>query len=431
MAFDLNQEIVKLLQNEPFFAALSRRIDKRPSTSIPTAGVRINPDTCAYEMVYNPDFYEGLTDAQRQGVTIHEFYHLVFDHVGGRRPDGVNHLAWNVATDLAINSLITEQGNRLDRLPEGCCVPGGPKFEDYPHYQSSEKYLEMLKNDPDKQGEGEGQDGEPSGEEGDGQGQGEGEGEGQGQGQGEGEDEGEGQGGGQGKGSGNFDDHSGWEENANSAAADIAKQKMKETVRKAAEEAASGRGFGSAGGHAKKLILDSIKTKVDWRKVLRSFTKATVRADKRSTVKRINKRYPMIHAGKKVRREARIAVCIDQSGSVDDGMLVKFYTELNKLCDLVEFDIVPFDTRVGKDHVYTWKKGQKRARERVMYGGTCFDAPTEWVNKSGKYDGMIILTDMMAPKPKRAKCKRLWMTTAEYAARPYFNPKPEKLVVVD
>lgn len=42
MAFDLNQEIVKLLQDEPFFAALSRRIDKRPSTSIPTAGVRIN-----------------------------------------------------------------------------------------------------------------------------------------------------------------------------------------------------------------------------------------------------------------------------------------------------------------------------------------------------------------------------------------------------
>ena len=182
MAFDLNQEIVKLLQNEPFFAALSRRIDKRPSTSIPTAGVRINPDTCAFEMIYNPDFYEGLTDAERQGVTIHEFYHLVFDHVGGRRPDGVNHMAWNVATDLAINSLITEGGSRLDRLPEGCCVPGGKQFEEYPHYQSSEKYLEMLKNDPDKQGEGEGQDGEPSGEEGGGQGQGEGEGEGEGQG---------------------------------------------------------------------------------------------------------------------------------------------------------------------------------------------------------------------------------------------------------
>ena len=420
MAFDLNQEIIKLLQDEPFFAALSRRVDKKPG-NIPTAGVRVNPDTCAYEMVYNPQFFDGLTYEQRKGVLIHEFYHLVFDHVGGRRPDGVNHMAWNIATDLAINSLITEQGNRLDRLPEGCCVPGGKQFEEYPHSLSSEKYLEMLKNDPDKQGDGENQDGEPSGEEGDGQGQGQ---------QGEGGEQGDQQG--NGSGGGNFDDHSGWEENSNSAATDIAKQKMKEAVRKAAEEAASGRGFGSAGGQAKKLILDSLKTKVDWKKVLRSFTIASVKADKRSTVKRINKRFPYIHSGKKIRRESKIAVCIDQSGSVDDAMLVKFYNELNKLCDLVEFDIIPFDTQVGEDHVYTWKKGQKRAWERVMYGGTCFDAPTKFVNESrGKYDGMIVLTDMMAPKPKRCRVKRLWMTTAEYAERPWFNPNPEKMVVVD
>ena len=138
----------------------------------------------------------------------------------------------------------------------------------------------------------------------------------------------------------------------------------------------------------------------------------------------------MIHAGSKVKREAKIAVCIDQSGSVDDTMLVKFYAELNKLCDLVSFDIIPFDTKVGEKWVYTWKKGQKRAWERVMWGGTCFDAPTEWVN-SKKYDAMIVLTDMMAPKPKRSNCKRLWMTTAEYAARPWFNPNPEKMLVVD
>jgi predicted metal-dependent peptidase len=418
MAFDLNQEIIKLLQDEPFFAALSRRVDKKPG-NIPTAGVRINPDTCAYEMIYNPEFFDGLPDEQRKGVLIHEFYHLVFDHVGGRRPDGVNHMAWNIATDLAINSLITEQGSRLDRLPEGCCVPGGKQFEEYPHSLSSEKYLEMLKNDPDKQGEGDGEGGEPQ----DGE-------EGEGQGQGEGGEQGDQQG--SGSGNGNFDDHSGWEENSNSAATDIAKQKMKEAVRKAAEEAASGRGFGSAGGQAKKLILDSLKTKVDWKKVLRSFTIASVKADKRSTVKRINKRFPYIHSGKKVRRESKIAVCIDQSGSVDDAMLVKFYNELNKLCDLVEFDIIPFDMQVGEDHVYTWKKGQKRNWERVMWGGTCFDAPTKFVNESrGKYDGMIVLTDMMAPKPKRCRVKRLWMTTAEYAERPWFNPNPEKMVVVD
>ena len=33
MTFDLNQEIVKLLMDEPFYAALSRRIDKKASTA--------------------------------------------------------------------------------------------------------------------------------------------------------------------------------------------------------------------------------------------------------------------------------------------------------------------------------------------------------------------------------------------------------------
>ena len=84
MNFDLNQEIVKLLQDEPFFAALSRRIDKKPSQALPTAGVRVNPDTCSYEMIYNPEFFEGLTNKERKGVLIHEFYHLVFDHVTRR-----------------------------------------------------------------------------------------------------------------------------------------------------------------------------------------------------------------------------------------------------------------------------------------------------------------------------------------------------------
>ena len=68
-------------QDEPFFAALSRRIDTKPSQALPTAGVRVNPDTCSYEMIYNPEFFEGLTNKERKGVLIHEFYHLVFDHV--------------------------------------------------------------------------------------------------------------------------------------------------------------------------------------------------------------------------------------------------------------------------------------------------------------------------------------------------------------
>ena len=37
--FNLNMHTARLLMREPFFAALSRRIDKIASTAIPTAGV--------------------------------------------------------------------------------------------------------------------------------------------------------------------------------------------------------------------------------------------------------------------------------------------------------------------------------------------------------------------------------------------------------
>ena len=103
--FDLNRYTFKLLQSEPFFASLSRRIQKRASTAIPTAGVRLNKDTAQFEMLYNPQFFEDMADKERLGVLKHEFYHIIFEHVTGRLPPEGMSKMWNVATDLAINSL--------------------------------------------------------------------------------------------------------------------------------------------------------------------------------------------------------------------------------------------------------------------------------------------------------------------------------------
>ena len=176
-------------------------------------------------------------------------------------------------------------------------------------------------------------------------------------------------------------------------------------------------------------IMDRVATKVDWRKVLRYFVKTSQRADKRSTPRRLNKRFPKIHPGKRVRRQAKIAISIDQSGSVDDGMLAAFFSELNKLAEIAEFTVVPFDTEVATDKVYTWKKGQTKKTERVLTGGTCFNAPTKFVN-DGDFDGHIVLTDLCAPKPIASKCQRMWMTTKQYAARPYFQTN-ERVIAID
>ena len=393
--FDLNRHTARLLMNEPFFAALSRRIDKRSTTSIPTAGVMVDPKTAQFVLMYNPDFFEKLPDVQKLGVLKHEFYHLVFEHVTGRKPEGGLTKIDNICMDLAINSHLRGE------LPDMCCMPGVAPFEwaplgkTYEWYKAS--YPKQEENEDGEGGEGEPGEGEP----------GEGSGEGQ---------------------PGSFDDHSGWGEVENTIN-EIAKERLKEGIKKAAQEASQAGSWGSVPSQCREDILQGLRSRIDWKKALRYFVKTTQRANKRSTVRRINKRFPYIHAGKKVQRTAKIAISIDQSGSVDDEMLGLFFDALDKLSKIATFTVVPFDTEVCEDHVYEWKKGQRHKKERVRYGGTCFNAPTKWVNER-KFDGHIVLTDLCAPKPVNSKCKRMWITTKEYAARPYFDTK-EIILSVD
>ena len=413
MTFDLNKHTARLLMKEPFFAALSRKIDKKATTAVPTAGVKVNQETGQFEMVYNPEFFEKMTDVERTGVLKHEFYHLIFEHVTGRLPEAGMSRKWNFATDLAINSHL------IGELPEGALIPGEGHFAELPVGKSAEWYFENLpKNDEDKGEQGEGEQGEGQGEPGEGGGQGQ-PGEGQ---------EGQGNGGGEPQ---PWDDHSGWgeQEGNNNTANEIAKQRLKEALKEAAQEASKANAWGSVSQGVRQDIMDRLTAKIDWKKVLRYFIKTSQKANKSSTIKRINRRYAYVHPGRKTNRTAKIAISIDQSGSVDDGMLAQFFAELNKLAKLAEFTVIPFDSEVGEDKIYVWKKGENRKRERVMYGGTCFNAPTKYVNEHN-FDGHIILTDMMAPKPIASKCQRMWMTTAYYAKHPYFSTN-ERVVAIE
>jgi len=390
--------------DEPFFAALSRKIEKRACNAIPTAGVRVDPETAQFEMIYNPDFFASLPEEHVRGVLKHEFYHLIFEHVTSRKPEGVNHKVWNICADLAINSHL------VGELPDMACMPGGPNFEELPKGKSAEWYLANFPERPEDDGEGKGEGGDGDGEPGDG----------------EPSDSS--------ASPGSFDDHSGWDDSSDSpeqqAANQMAKERLKQAMKDAAQEASqSAKGWGSMSGEVKQEILKRLETKVDWRKVLRYFIKTSQRASRRSSVKRINKRYAYIHPGKKTLRQAKIAIAIDQSGSVSDEMLAQFFGELNKLAKLAEFTVVPFDTEVDESKVYVWKKGANQKAERVLCGGTCFNAPTDYVNGQN-FDGVIILTDMEAPKPKRCKAQRMWMTDQRGASRPYFKTN-EKVIAID
>lgn len=398
LEYDLEKDVFRLLMNEPFFAALSRHINKSPARNLPTAGVRIDTDG-RFILVYNPAFMAGMTDVQRRGILKHEFYHLIFEHCLLRSPDGRKvSKRWNYATDLAINCHLKGE------LPDGCLMPD--KFG-YPDDKTAEYYYNRLQQD----GKGGDDNGPCNGQ------------------HTKGED---------GSGTpcdgacGNFDSHDGWGEGGEVAdeVKELAKERLREAMKQAAEEtAARSNSWGSVSGEVRKQIMRFINGTVDWRAVLRQFVGQAQKAATVNTVKRINKRYPYIHAGKKSLRTANIVISIDQSGSVSDELLSLFYAELDKLATMASFTILPFDCEVApKDKIYVWKKGERRAKERVLSGGTDFNAPTKWVNER-KYDGHIVLTDMCAPKPVPSRCRRMWMTDIAGYENPMFKT-PERVIVI-
>jgi len=389
--FDLNLYAHKLLMSEPFFAAFSRRIDKQESDLLPTIGVRIEDDGY-YTLLYNPEYLATLTVEEITDVLKHEFYHIIFEHISTRLPrdckDSVS-MTWNFATDLAINS-------HLKNLPEHALIPGEGDFEDLEPGLAAETYHRELQKRQEEESKGNSKEGRKTLQE-------------------VNDDD-------------HLDDHDDW--GGNSADSPMAQERLKKMLESAASEATSKGSWGSVPENVKKKILSGISSGVDWRKLLRYFIKTSQRAEKSTTVKKINKRYPYLHPGRKSNRQASIAISIDQSGSVSDSMLSAFFAELGKLAEFATFTVVPFDTHVDENLVFEWKKGTHVEYKRVMSGGTCFDAPTDYVNSKG-FDGHIILTDMYAPKPKPSKCQRMWMTTDYHYRNQYFQTSERVAVIKD
>ena len=416
--YDLNRDSFQLMNNEPFFAGLFRRLDRKATTAIPTAGVHLNPDTLRFELLYNPEFFGGLPREQRLDILKHEGYHIVFGHCTTRRPAEEQHMQWNIACDLAINSF-------LDNLPEGCCKAGHGRFEDQPPFKAAEWYfqeLEKKKKENQKSQDSEDQEGESSPD---------------------GSSGGSGGSDGSGESSENkdnnqtveeqFDSHDGWNEtNLSEAEKEIAKERLRDAVREAATEAGESRNWGSVPSTIREDIRkEYLQTYVNWRTVLRWFIQTSQPAHKTNSIKRLNRRYPWVHPGTKTTRTAKIAISIDQSGSVSTTMLQAFYAELGKLAKLASFTVIPFDSEVFEDGIHEWKKGESKAWKRYCHGGTDFDAPTKLVNEDKKFDAHIVLTDLCAPKPKKSRCPRMWITTEYYARRPYFQTSERIISIPD
>ena len=157
-----DQVLLKFLISEPFFATIIRSFCKHRTEDIPTAGVNCTDEEM--NLYWNPKFIDSLSVQEVFGLLKHECYHLILGHVTNRKQEP--HMLWNIATDLAINSMIP-----VDELPKCGLIPGvrpeikpseGSKIsnermskiekladfiEQLPTRMSSEWYMETIKQD--------------------------------------------------------------------------------------------------------------------------------------------------------------------------------------------------------------------------------------------------------------------------------------------
>ena len=443
--YNLDRHLIAFLQDTPFFAELSRYIRKIPTTAIPTAGVTFDQRYDDITLYWNPDFFASLSDSDVRGVLIHEFYHLIFQHVTTRikKPFSM----WNIATDLAINSIIVSSDSRSATLPEGGLIPGkfpappserkltkeeknamplAALIESFPHAQASEWYFDKLKETAEKtqknncpvHGDGKSnksnKDKQAQDKSNINQGQ-------PGDANPQSDDHSHSHG--DEKNSGptctcgeewlvSMDDHSGWEQIPEEMRESVA-ARIANVVDKAVKVAdAQANGWGNIPSNLREDIRKSVSHIVNWKTVLRQFIGNLERGSKTSSMKRINRRYPYIHPGTKRGYNAKLLIAVDQSGSVSNEMLTLFFNELTSLTKRVSVTILPFNCSVADKDMTEWRKGTNPPISRVLGGGTDFNAPTTFANdpkNRGRWDGMLILTDGECSAPIPSRIKRGWV----------------------
>ena len=423
-AFDIEPHLINLMWDEPFYSKVLRGITKKKTEEIPTAGVLVRD--AHVQMFWNPYFLASLILEGKdkvKGLMIHECLHLVFDHCVGRKHEP--HIIWNYSTDCAINSLIPREflpdcgiipGEAFTALTEEQLAKMTPeavanytKMSDFiealPKGLASEEYFARFMQDKDikemleEQGK-KGQPGQPGGE-----------GEGPGL-------------------PGPMDDHDGWGEMSDEEK-ELVKGKIKQAIADAAAECDAKGSWGSVSGEARSVIREMISNEVPWEQLIKKFCGMTRRADRRSSRRRLNKKYPGIHSGFKRSYTASIAVYIDQSGSVGADELALLFGELAGLAKRIEFTTFHFDTEVDEDSETVWRGGRTPEPHRTRCGGTCFRAPAAHAEKNKhRFDGYIILTDGYAPDPGPSRMRRAWVITPNGTTETWMKGAKQSVIAI-
>ena len=347
---------VDLILSEPFFGHLLGGVVRVVDEQTSTAGVCYTAGR--YHLHVNPTWFQRQLRSRRERVAIlkHEALHLLLGHVLRYDPHRHDRFRFGIAADLVVNQLI---GPRW-LLPVDALVlsafPGlsaDRSLDEYYAQLALEDLGELLVAEW-------------------------------------------------------HSDHGQWgvEDPTDRALAEL------ELARLAGD--AMRRAGGKIPGDLKGTVMRLIEgraPRLDWRRQLRIFAATSAQTRVSDTLRRPSRRYGTF-PGLRLRRQQRLVVGVDTSGSIRPEELNHFYAEIQGIHRTgAEILVVEFDAEVQA--VYPWS-GRIPARARGQ-GGTRYDPFFRWLAERRRPpDGCLLLTDGHAPAPtRRPPCPLLWLLTHE------------------
>jgi predicted metal-dependent peptidase len=366
----------ELIYDNPFYGSILLSLQKEINNEkTKTAYVGLHDIT--YKLIVNSDFFESLTDKQKQGLLMHELGHIINFHLTEYTHLHDNDIA-NQAMDIYINQTIP-----TDMLPPGGCT--WDKYKGLEIGRDTNWYYEKLlqnKKDGDDQtlnnvldaianGDSETNDanGNPM----------------------------------------QVPNHN-WEEVTEASDA-IKKmvgkntQQLLNSVVKQMEKSNPG----SIPSYIKQL-LEELNVyeppKFNWKAYLRRFVGMSTKTWVEDTRRKKSRRFPDM-PGSRENFYSHILVAIDTSASVDDDDILEFSKELTHMHKTGhDIDILYVDIKIHDKIKYNPRK----PIEIEGRGGTDFQPAIDYFNQHfKKYSCLIYLTDGEARTPDNAKGQILWV----------------------
>jgi len=377
---ELEQSIVMVLRKEPFYGHLLCSVVRRLDSDIPTAAVTLSP--VGVSLVVNPDFFlTTLSSDERCAVIKHEILHLVLRHLFRFEEPGMDRTLLNLAADIVVNQLVHPWP-----LPSGAITLATfPELNLRPN-KSVEHYYKALASKSGDAGFSKRvrqlKASSPS-------------------------------------------HHERWADRGGEGFSAEAKgEQLTPELNRILEE-----GFSRQLQRARERLSErqwssvpsSIRTlleqkqskgdaSIDWGRALRLFASAGYRTRVSATSRRRSRRFGT-YPGVRIRRERRLAVVVDTSGSIGAQELKLFFAEIDRIHRTgAEVVVIEADARVTATYPY---RGVIPVKVHGG-GGTDFSPAMHWLRheSSQRFDGCIYLTDGYADAPTvQPPCRLLWVIT--------------------